>query len=157
MNANKDFIIVHTTTEKATIHGKKIKRSKSETWLLKKYLGNDEHVTIPAFITNIGYCAFKGCDNLKKISIQDGVKIISDSAFANCSNLESVRIPKSVSKIGLGAFRGCGKLQSVYIEKTAWNFNFYGELKNCKNVVLYGSGYYFREFAISTGLPFVEI
>ena len=69
MNANKDFIIVHTTTEKATIHGKKIKRSKSETWLLKKYLGNDEHVTIPAFITNIGYCAFKGCDYLKKISI----------------------------------------------------------------------------------------
>ena len=124
---------------------------------MKKYLGNDESVTVPAFITNIGYCAFKGCDNLKKISIQDGVKIISDSAFANCSNLESVRIPKSVSKIGLGAFRGCGKLQSVYIEKTAWNFNFYGELKNCKNVVLYGSGYYFREFAISTGLPFVEI
>ena len=94
---------------------------------------------------------------MKKISIQDGVKIISDSAFANCSNLESVRIPKSVSKIGLGAFRGCGKMQSVYIEKTAWNFNFYGELKNCKNVVLYGSGCYFREFAISTGLPFVEI
>ena len=68
MNANKDFIIVHTTTEKATIHGKKIKRSKSETWLLKKYLGNDESVTVPAFITNIGYCAFEGCDNLKKIS-----------------------------------------------------------------------------------------
>ena len=124
--------------------------------LLKKYLGNDESVTVPAFITNIGYCAFEGCDNLKKISIQDGVKIISDSAFANCSNLESVRIPESVSKIGLGAFKGCDKLQSVYIEKTAWNFNGLYELKNCKNAVLYGSGCYFREFALRINRPYVE-
>ena len=30
MNANKDFIIVHTTTEKATIHGKKINDQKAK-------------------------------------------------------------------------------------------------------------------------------
>ena len=156
MTASDDFIIVHTVTEKTIMQGKKSKVSKSETYLLKRYVGCDEYLVIPKGITNIGYCVFRDCKSLKTVVIPEGVKTISSSAFMNCENLKAIYIPGSIQMIQPFAFEGCNNLRNIYIEKTAWNFNGLYELKNCKNAVLYGSGCYFREFAFKINRPYVE-
>ena len=67
------------------------------------------NTTIPATVTNIGYCAFMGCTGLNSIVIPSGVKEISQRAFYACMGLKSITIPDSVVDIELEAF-----------ERTAW-------------------------------------
>lgn len=123
MDNNKDFIIVHTITEKTTYNGEEKKVSKNQTWLLKKYIGNDEHIVIPEYITSIGYCAFRGCESVKSVYIPEGVKVISALAFCGCKNLKSVRISSRVCDIGLKPFYGCEKLKCIYVPERWINSN----------------------------------
>lgn len=61
-------------------------------------------ISIPKGVTNIGFCAFKGCKNLTSISIPDTVTSIEDYAFFGCLKLNDVFIPSSVVRIGGNAF-----------------------------------------------------
>ncbi len=63
--------------------------------------------------SNIGYRAFEDCKNLTNVTILNGVKTIEEYAFTNCENLRSITIPNSVEKIGKGAFYGCGITQII--------------------------------------------
>ena len=65
--------------------------------------------------TKIGDHAFTGCDNLKSITIPDGVTSIGKYAFSDCTNLESITIPDGVTSIGAGAFSSCQSLVSITI------------------------------------------
>ena len=94
----------------------------------------------------IGRGAFKGCENLKEVTIEEGVKTIAYQAFYGCKGIESLVIPATVETvvgnentlssegsfegcsalaslkigaqtIGRGAFKGCGTLKEVTIEK----------------------------------------
>ena len=94
----------------------------------------------------IGRGAFKGCENLEKVTIEEGVKTIAYQAFYGCKSIKSLAIPASVETlagnentfsgegsfegcnalaslkigaqtIGRGAFKGCGTLKEVTIEK----------------------------------------
>ena len=60
-------------------------------------------INIPDGVTSIGYRAFYGCSNLKKVSISENSQLttIGDYAFYNCSSLTSINIPDSVTKIGI--------------------------------------------------------
>jgi hypothetical protein len=70
-------------------------------------------VTIPNWVTSIGGHAFEGCSNLKNVTITDLVASIGDYAFCECENLTSVTIPNSVTSIGCRAFESCSNLTNI--------------------------------------------
>ena len=80
---------------------------------LRKYYGNDEDVTIPDGVTEIG--GFSGCSSLASVTIPDSATKIGDYAFSGCTSLESVTIPDGVTTIDWEAFKGCTSLASVTI------------------------------------------
>ena len=72
-------------------------------------------------------------DNIKFVTINNGVPSIGDVMFSGCSNLTSITIPNSVTSIGEGAFYGCSSLASITIPDNVTlidNFTFYA----CKNL-----------------------
>ena len=57
--------------------------------------------------------AFYNCQNLKKVTLPQGLTAIPQSAFSNCSKLEEVNIPATVASIGQSAFYGCKALTGI--------------------------------------------
>lgn len=74
-----------------------------------------QSIILPKSVTEIGYCAFKGCRELTSVEIPNSVTEIGSSAFKGCTGLTSVKIPNSVTKIGSSAFEGCTGLTSITI------------------------------------------
>ena len=66
-------------------------------------------------VTRILNDAFKGLENLKSVTIPEGIVSIGASAFMGCSNLTSVTIPESVELIDSSAFYGCGSISEITI------------------------------------------
>ena len=86
-----------------------------ENGVLIEYTGNDENVTIPNGVTEIGRSAFSGCKSLKSITIPDGVTTIGFESFKGCTSLTGIVIPDSVYYLEYGAFRDCTSLTEVII------------------------------------------
>ena len=74
-----------------------------------------KQVYIPAEC-KIKYFAFWDCKNLKKATIEKGVKNISDGMFC-MSGLKSITIPGSVMQIGEDAFSYCQNLKKATINE----------------------------------------
>ena len=82
-------------------------------------------IVIPASVTKIGRCAFRGCTSLTSIVVDAGNKVYDSRENCNAiieteTNLlvkgcNKTIIPKSVTKIGCYAFSGCTGLTSVVI------------------------------------------
>ncbi len=93
-----------------------------------------KHVNIPAG-TSFGSYAFCGCDELKSVRIEAGVKSISRSMFSR-SGLRTITIPASVTEIGEHAFFAFspeeGKLKKVTIRSTRikkWGKEIFGKAR----------------------------
>lgn len=81
------------------------------------YTGTQSTPIIPSSIgglpvTHIGERAFFGND-IKEVTIPDGVTHIAEEAFYNCQSLESVTLPKSLESMGTAIFRFCKNLKTV--------------------------------------------
>ncbi len=72
-------------------------------------------ITLNDEIKEIGEYAFVGCRSLKALTIPKGVSEISTGTFKNCSALESIEIPAAVISIGASAFNGCDTISEVVI------------------------------------------
>ena len=59
---------------------------------------------------------FWGCEKLKKVTLEDGIKKISYGMFCDTA-LKTIDIPGSVSQIGEDAFADCKKLQKVTLHE----------------------------------------
>ncbi len=89
------------------------------------YTGEEEKIVIPAVFQHEGkwyrveeiWTNF-GWDNLKSVTISDGITKIGDMAFFHCDNLTIVKIPNSVTSIGEYAFRECYNLRSITIPQS---------------------------------------
>lgn len=68
---------------------------------------NLKKVTIPEGIVRIEDEAFSRCSNLKTIHLPEGLKRIENEAFASCSSLESITFPDSLHTIGDRVLTGC--------------------------------------------------
>ena len=73
---------------------------------------NIEKVTMPSTLEKIGGGAFWGCKNLKKVTLNEGLKEIEQVAFAG-AGIEELRMPSTVEEIGERAFNFCDKLRSI--------------------------------------------
>ena len=92
-----------------------------------KYIGADSVLSIPASVTfgstahtvtTISESVFKGCENLKSVTIPNTIVSIGDDAFNGCNRLPQIIIPNTVTAMGQGAFGGCGSL-SIYCAATS--------------------------------------
>ncbi|MGN1318558.1 MAG: leucine-rich repeat protein, partial [Lachnospirales bacterium] len=63
-------------------------------------------------------CGFSGCENLKSISMPEGLTILGAFAFGNCRSLTSVVIPEGTTYIEAYTFGACTSLTSVKIPKS---------------------------------------
>ena len=78
--------------------------------------GNDiKSVSLPDGLTSIGGFAFRGCTSLSSVTIPDSVTSIGYDAFYGCTSLTSVTIPDSVTSIGNYAFYGCTSLTAINV------------------------------------------
>lgn len=66
-------------------------------------------------VTAIGKDAFTGCENLRKISIAEGVKVIGDNNFTGCPKLEKVLLPSGLIEIGGNCFSELPSLGSIVL------------------------------------------
>ena len=92
-----------------------------EDYNLIRWMGTDEKVVIPPFITVVSN-AFKDCKSLKNIVIPDNVRCLNGVSFEGCKNLETVTIGKGVEKInyidwGEDTFVDCVNLRSINVDK----------------------------------------
>ena len=81
------------------------------------YMNGEEikELTIPEGISSINDFSFSYCKGLTSVTIPNSVTSIGESAFAMCSGLTSVTIPNSVTSMGEYAFSGCSRLSSINI------------------------------------------
>ena len=66
-------------------------------------------------VTEIGEGAFKDCDKITRITINENVVTIGENAFSGCSGMASLTIPNTVTNIGSCAFVNCSSLTEVVI------------------------------------------
>ena len=63
-----------------------------------KYMFNEsdiEEVVIPATVEKIGQSAFYCCENLKSVTLNEGLVRIMDCAFSECYRLDTIEIPST--------------------------------------------------------------
>ncbi|MBO7519848.1 MAG: leucine-rich repeat domain-containing protein [Clostridia bacterium] len=79
----------------------------------KSYYNTMKTVVINSGVTQVGDCAFYGCEGLTSITIPDSVTSIGGCAFWDCTGLTSITIPDGVRSIGWYAFSGCSGLKTA--------------------------------------------
>ena len=67
--------------------------------------------------------AFKGCSQLEKVVIMEGVTHIGEEAFSYCRKLKTVTIPKSVGMICKDAFKETGEIE-IICEKDTYAYEY---------------------------------
>ncbi len=100
--------------------------------ILVRYNGNQQDVTIPDGVKQIGGGAFKNLQ-ITNVTIPNSVAKICKSAFWNCSLLTNISIPDSVTEIEGRAFYDCSSLKIITIPE---NVTTLGELAfyRCENM-----------------------
>ncbi len=76
-------------------------------------------VTVGNGVTTIGSGAFYKCASLTSIEISNTVTSIGNYAFSQCTSLGSITIPGSVTTIGSNAFYYCTSLATVTIGESS--------------------------------------
>ena len=77
-------------------------------------------VTIPGSVSSIGYKAFKGCRELKKVIFSDSADgadmTIRLEAFAGCPKLEEATIPACAKYVTGNVFKGSSSLKEIKVD-----------------------------------------
>ena len=74
-----------------------------------------KNVTIGEGVTSIGAYAFYKCTALEEITISGEITTIGESAFYDCSSLDMIMLPDTVEELGYGAFYGCSSFTDVQL------------------------------------------
>ncbi len=77
--------------------------------------GNEELITIPEGVTEIGESAFSG-ESFKNIILN--VEKVGDYAFNYCHNLKGVTLCEGLRELGKWAFNSCKRIAAIHIPST---------------------------------------
>lgn len=91
--------------------------------ILKKYIGNEDIVSIPDGIVEIDAAAFAGNNTVTIIRIPDSVERIGRFSFGYCRSLSYVRIGFGVKSIPLGCFMDLSQLREVVLSDQIENID----------------------------------
>lgn len=75
---------------------------------------NIESATLSA--QDIGDSAFAWCNNLKNVTLENGVEVVENAAFGGCTLLETVTIPETLQVIA-NAFQDDNAIEAIYCKK----------------------------------------
>ena len=115
--------------------------------------------SVPKSVKQISIGAFDSCNNLRELTMKDGVtrcdelfggsfynmrslrKIrlsknlikVESRTFTECSKLQQIRIPDKVKSIGVQAFAGCKSLKSITLGKNVEEIAI-GAFEDCPNL-----------------------
>ena len=70
-------------------------------------------IVIPDTVTDIGNYVFRGCAELKEVTLPNIRKNIVAGMFENCTSLEKIVLPETVTAIRPDAFKGCTALKDI--------------------------------------------
>ena len=91
---------------------------------------------IPNTVTSIGYCAFRGIDELESIEFPESLVSIGENAFAFCYDLKGdITIPNSVTTIGPSAFFDCQGLDGTLTIGESVTFIGDWAFRNCWGII----------------------
>ena len=88
----------------------------STTWM--PYRDQIREIVIEDGVMSVGFGAFNGCGNLKRVSFPDSVRQLAGGAFYNCPKLDRVSLPEGLTAIGRNAFTGCAGLKTICIPRS---------------------------------------
>ena len=116
-------------------------------------LNNIRTVTIEDGVTSIGENALIDCFRLTSIAIPSTVTSIGRYAFYGCINLTSVTIPDSVLEIDEKAFLQCESLRSLTISSSVTSIGnrAFQECSNLTDVFYVGTGAQWNKMKIDAG------
>ena len=99
-----------------------------------------KEVTLPKTMQKLGYEFFFGCSSLEEIHLPEGLIEIGAEAFAECSSLKSVVIPVGVTELPHSVFMECISLESVMINSMVKKISFdaFAGCSSLKNIDLSG-------------------
>ncbi|MDR1308279.1 MAG: leucine-rich repeat domain-containing protein [Treponema sp.] len=93
---------------------------------ITKYKGTAATVVIPGEIEGFPVTAIWGAfhfnQDVKKVTIPEGVTTVGDRAFSYCYDLVEVNLPQTLVTIGDYAFWSCEKLETIVIPEGVLNF-----------------------------------
>lgn len=92
-----------------------------------------ERVIIKEGIKVIGERSFYKCKNLKKIILPDSLEKIEASAFSGCENLEEIVLPRNLKHIDYRAFADCKRLKRIVIPDSVESID-WGAFSGCENL-----------------------
>ena len=88
--------------------------------------GTVEYDGITYTVKGVGNRAFEGCDDLRKVTISEGIYKIGAYAFFYCGNLERVILPSTLERIESNpVFTGCSKLEIITTAPREGQENYY--------------------------------
>ena len=95
-------------------------------------------IVLPSTIADIAGGAFRGCVNLKSVTMNDAAaeniqRAIGSGAFSGCSSLTKIRIPLGVQGIDNDTFRDCTALETIIVSKSVQNIGPYA-FRNCSSI-----------------------
>ncbi|MBQ5591881.1 MAG: leucine-rich repeat protein [Clostridia bacterium] len=102
------------------------------------YKDEIKSVSIYEGVTRVGNDSFVGCKNLTYVYIPNTVTLIGNTAFRDCTSLASISIPNSVTNLGYYAFYGCTALTSLTLPEgvtTIGNYAF-GKCSGLTTVII---------------------
>lgn len=87
------------------------------------YRSTIKEICIDDRVSNIGHCAFYGCNDVQTVYLPQKLQVIGNSAFEGCILLTYIdpnpdtgnTIPATVTSIGNRAFLNCSSLQTIEI------------------------------------------
>lgn len=88
---------------------------RGKDFVLVKYNGCAETVTVPDIVTSIGSYAFANNTTLREVYIPDTVTSMGSHVFTECEVLQSVRLSENLNAIEEEAFSGCSSLEQVTV------------------------------------------
>lgn len=117
--------------------------------------GKVEHEGTSYNVITINDIAFNGRENLRTVTIEEGVREIGNKAFSECTSLQSVALPSTVDNIESAAFQSCSSLTGINLpdKLTVLKHSVFNMCSSLKDVVLPSSlttieGYAFSKCAI---------
>ncbi|MBQ0120246.1 MAG: leucine-rich repeat protein [Bacteroidales bacterium] len=90
-----------------------------------------ETATIDGSEFSVTSRSFKGCANLKKVTLLEGVHYMGAWCFEGCVSLEEITMTNSVKTLGYGAFSGCVSLKSLTLSNSITKIEEYA-FNECK-------------------------
>ena len=103
-----------------------------------------EEVELCDGLLYIGWQAFEGCRELRRVNIPSTVSVINNYAFSRCWKLQDFEISEGLENICIGAFASCRSLKHIVLPSTLRTIeeDAFEDCKSLFSVELSGDIYY---------------